>query len=485
MMFAGTSAMASWLLTYAVHSTLLLGAAWLAVGGLGLRRLALQQALLRTALLGGSVTASLVLAAPSLPDVRGWLAREALDSGRPRVEDVAPSAPHAQAAPTALERLMARLPEGWAVGLVSAWLLGAGIAAARLVDGARRLRRLLSDRRRLTSGPLVERVALIRLAMGLEKAVELTASARITVPFAAGVRRPSVCIPERALVSLPLCQQAGLCAHELAHVVRRDPAWNTVYRSIEAACYFQPLNRWASDRLRAVAECAADDLAASACGEPLALAQSLVGVAGWTTREPEWLPVAGALSMRSLLGKRVERLMNGKKETESGKTVWAFAFAGALLAMAPALPSVSAAMPSQAARPAPQGIVHQAFGCVPEGRFFEIDAAIEPASSVEKASLYFASSGAANDYSVEMVLRDNRFVGRLPKPKAQASPISYYIEARTKDARVLKTDRYSARVVASEEQCPNGARLAPVALSTEAVTVHKKDGLPLRPGSGK
>jgi hypothetical protein len=122
---------------------------------------------------------------------------------------------------------------------------------------------------------------------------------------------------------------------------------------------------------------------------------------------------------------------------------------------------------------------------VPEGRFFEIDAAIEPAASVEKASLYFASSGAANDYSVEMVLRDNRFVGRLPKPKAQASPISYYIEARTKDARVLKTDRYSARVVASEEQCPKGARLAPVALSTEAVTVHKQDGLPLRPGSGK
>jgi beta-lactamase regulating signal transducer with metallopeptidase domain len=472
-MLAASTAVASWLLTYAVHSTLLLGTAWLAVRGLGLHRLGLQQALLRTVLLGGCVTSSLALAVPSLPAFRGWLSGEALVSGRPSVADVVPSAPHTQAAPTVLERLLVRLPEGWTLGLVSAWLIGAGIAGARLVDGTRRLRRMVSDRREITSGPLVERVALIQLALGLKRAVDLTASARIMVPFAAGVRRPMVCIPERALVSLPLSQQAGLCAHELAHVARHDPAWNTLCRFLEAAFFFQPLIRWASDRLRAVAECAADDVGATACGEPLALAQSLVGVAGWTTGEPPWLPVAGALSMRSLLGKRVERLMHGKKETEAGKAVWAFVFAGALMGIAPNLPSVSAAVP--AGQPAGRGIIHEPIGCVTEGRFFEIDAAVEPSSSVEKASLFFAPSGSAHDYSVEMVLRDNRLVGRLPKPKATASPISYYIEVHTKDARVLKTDRYSVLVVTNQKECPRGTRLAPVAQSTEPVSVHKKD----------
>ena len=49
----------SWLLTYLLHSTVLLGAAALVRLALGERRLALQEAVLRAALVGGLVTASL------------------------------------------------------------------------------------------------------------------------------------------------------------------------------------------------------------------------------------------------------------------------------------------------------------------------------------------------------------------------------------------------------------------------------------------
>lgn len=460
-MLTAASAVASWLLTYALHSTLLLGLSLFAIRRLGLRRLALQQALLRTALLGGLATASLALSPPPLPDALRWTG--GLDSRHsPLLAAASQEAASARPSPF-------RLPSGWVYGLVAVWLLGAGIATARFLDAARRLWSLLSDRRRLASEPLVESVAPLLVAMGLRRAVDLTASARITVPLAAGVLRPTVCIPERALVSLPLRQQVGLCAHELAHVARSDPAWNVVYRAVEAAFFFQPLNRWVAARLRAVAECAADDLAATACGEPLALAQSLVGVASWTTGEIEALPVAGALSMRSLLGKRVERLMHRTKENGPGAPLWALVFAGALLGIAPTLPAVSAAEPE---------VVHQPVGCVIEGRFFEIDAAIEPASAGVSAwaRLYFGSSMSDHTewYWVEMVYRDDRFVGRLPKPKAKASPVRYYIEARTEDARVLRTDRYSAVVVPGEEQCPQGARVAPLAGATNAVTVHKK-----------
>ena len=53
-----TAVLASWLLTYLVHSTVLLGAAWLISRALGDRHLALQEILLRIALVGGVVTAT-------------------------------------------------------------------------------------------------------------------------------------------------------------------------------------------------------------------------------------------------------------------------------------------------------------------------------------------------------------------------------------------------------------------------------------------
>jgi len=54
-----TTIITSWLLTYLVHSTILLGAAWLASRLLADRRLALQETLLRTALIGGLLTTTL------------------------------------------------------------------------------------------------------------------------------------------------------------------------------------------------------------------------------------------------------------------------------------------------------------------------------------------------------------------------------------------------------------------------------------------
>lgn len=461
MILPAAGAVASWLLTYALHSSLLLGLSLLATRRLGLARLALQQALLRTALLGGIATSSLALAPSPLPDALRWTSREALAA-----RHASPTAGARQTAAGAWPSPL-RLPSGWALGVVAAWLLGLGITTARFLAAGRRLSGLLSDRRRLACEPLALSVAPLLAAMGSRRTVVLTASARITIPLATGLLRPIVCIPERALLGLPLRQQIGLLAHELAHVARSDPAWNVVYRALEAACFFQPLNRWAAARLRAVAECAADDLAASACREPLALAQSLVGVASWTTEEPEPLPAAGALMMRSLLGKRVERLMHGTKEKGPGAVTWAFVFAGALLGIAPALPAVSAAEP---------GVVHQPIGCVIEGRFFEIDAAIEPASTAASAwaRLYFGSALSDQWYWVEMVSREDRFAGRLPKPLAKASPLRYYIEARTSDARVLRTDRYSVVVALGEGQCPPGARVAPFADATSPVSVHKK-----------
>lgn len=119
-------------------------------------------------------------------------------------------------------------------------------------------------------------------------------------------------------------------------------------------------------------------------------------------------------------------------------------------------------------------IVHEAVGCLVEGRFAEIHAILEPPSEVAEVRLYFSSelSKGKVDYWTEMTRSGNRFTGRLPKPQAAASPIHYRIEARRVDGRLATTDRYAAVVVPEESGCPAAARVAPRAASTEPVTVY-------------
>ena len=63
----------SWLATYAVHSTLILGATWLLFARSSLGSLRLREAIWKTALLGGLVTASLQMAWQVDPLAGRWI----------------------------------------------------------------------------------------------------------------------------------------------------------------------------------------------------------------------------------------------------------------------------------------------------------------------------------------------------------------------------------------------------------------------------
>ena len=52
-----------------------------------------------------------------------------------------------------------------------------------------------------------------------------------------------------------------MLAHEVAHLVRRDPHWLVAARVIETVLFVQPLNRLARLRLQEVAEYLSDDWA--------------------------------------------------------------------------------------------------------------------------------------------------------------------------------------------------------------------------------
>lgn len=365
----------AWLLTYLVHSTVLLGGALLLRIALRERRLGLQEGVLRAALLGAFVTATLQVGFGVRP-LGGALRIDAVSRAPEAATRPAATAPRAERprdgggaslhawTPAAVApdppSLAGRIrglapPTGWRPLLFAAWAFLAALAFVRLCVGAARLRLLLAGRQRVESGELPGHVAELAAATGLRRPVRLSTTPDLAVPLATGLLRPEVCLPEQALEAVDEDGVFALCAHEVAHLARRDPAWIVLARLAVCLVPFQPLNLWAARRLRDLAECLADDLAVAASARPHGLARSLVDVAAWTVAGPFRTPAtaAAAIGGRSRLRHRVERLMDPVRRLERpGRTVLPLA-AFAVLATALVTPVVSGGDPQDDARPSP------------------------------------------------------------------------------------------------------------------------------------
>ena len=298
-----TATITSWLLTYLIHSTVLLGAAWLATRILGDRRLALQETFLRTALIGGLLTTTLQVGFGVEP------VGEALaitDFSQTEVVAARGSATASVADNKITALPMPAIRHAWPVALLSLWSLGSLLALLVLGRSIVDLRRLLKTRRFRPAGRLLDRLAA---AMGLRKSVRLSTSAAIAVPFATGIRQPEICCPER-VGDLAFEHQKSLFAHELAHLARRDPAWQLLYRLGEAILFLQPLNRLVRRRLEEIAEHLTDDRAVACTGDRIGLARCLVVVAHWGISDSPGVP-ATAFASGPHLHRRVRHLISG------------------------------------------------------------------------------------------------------------------------------------------------------------------------------
>jgi beta-lactamase regulating signal transducer with metallopeptidase domain len=379
-----------WLLTYLLHSSVLLGAAVLLRLALGERRLSLQEAALRAALVGGFATASLQLGL----GVRPLGGTVALPAARPLLVSSPATPPEAsrwEAAPAhsavkttgaaqaprpldPTSGLADQAARGWRLLLVLAWGVLGLLALSRLAVAATRLRRLLHHRRRLSEQEVGPGARVVADALGLRRLVKLSTAPHLVVPLTTGVLRPEVFLPLRALDEMADEERLALCAHELAHVARRDPAWTLLGHLVEVIAPLQPLNLWARRRLQDLAECLSDDLAVAASGRPLGLARSLVDVASWTLAQPVVQPAlaAGAVTARSRVGHRVERLMDPLRALERPRRMLLPLALVAVLATAFLTPVVSGG-PAQApkppavpTRPTPDATPREASGETPQ-----------------------------------------------------------------------------------------------------------------------
>ncbi|MBI3792120.1 MAG: HEAT repeat domain-containing protein [Gemmatimonadetes bacterium] len=365
-------AMLAWLATYAIHSTLLIGATMLATRHGALTAPARDFAW-KLAMIGAILTSTIQLAV----GVRPWgsLALEEAPAAAPAVGattpapdatvGVAPADAAGQSAPVSSENVRVApgraapdgpvLPKGFkgrspapvsdanvrvapgrtapdgppSVGVdaqsatpanadlpttLTLFALGAWGVVAFTLALAWVVRRLLlagrlTTRRTVTEGRLRAHLDRLIADCDYDGIVHLTSAPTIASPVALGLNE--ICVPEAALTDLDDEQMRGLLAHELAHLVRRDPLWLDVASLIERVFFFQPLNRLARAELQRNAEYICDDWAAARNGSGEPLARCLARVAEWIEASPLGVPVAGMAEQRSLLVSRIARLLEG------------------------------------------------------------------------------------------------------------------------------------------------------------------------------
>lgn len=377
-------ALASWLLNYLLHSTVLLGGAWLLDRHPAMQRsLNARELLWRIALFGGLLSATAQALAPpvlraidQLPTqievpaeprsaglVLGAVESAAAHSensadavaptARPAVEPAlaATAAPAAMdsVAPTpepepASELLSGRqdlaLPisvSNAAGALTVAWFI---VALGSLALLGLRLAALRWRVRRLSpAGEPSWQKAAQRLA---DLAGVPTPKLRLSEGWHSPLVAPggAICLPRWLAVKLDAGQCEAVLAHEIAHLLRRDPAWRLAGQWAASLGWLQPLNHLALSRLDALAELACDRWAAQASGQPQALAESLYACAEQIVRRRGRAPRLAAAMARpdSALMQRIRSLMEdtpmqeGKEPVVAKRFKWRWLMLGAVLA---------------------------------------------------------------------------------------------------------------------------------------------------------
>ena len=124
--------------------------------------------------------------------------------------------------------------------------------------------------------------------------------------------RKEICLPNWAFDDMPSAEFKSLLAHELGHMVRRDPIMLMVLQILSRTFFFQPLFIIARKRLTDIAELAADEWAAKQAADSRSVANALFTCATkiHETRQIQWgMAMAGN---KSILKQRVERLIHAQ-----------------------------------------------------------------------------------------------------------------------------------------------------------------------------
>lgn len=324
-----------WLVTYLIHSTLLLTGVGFIDRFRWVKSNAGIETLWKVAIIGGLVSATMQCTSRSMNifSTQNWsLGRlavfvcepndfhsvKAIESGSELhnkkgsstvvVESsskIAILAPKYSSSQTDLTYAYA---ERFALGFVSIlallWLLGAIINTSRLVWLGLLARKELKNRVKVDSWTSVDsKSASIQVYPK-----KLSVSTKIDSPMA--LPNGEIVVPSWIFDSLSVEQRQAVYAHEIAHQLRRDPMWLIFLHFLVALIWIQPLHRLSRRRLVHLAELQADAWAARMLSNARVLAESLLACAERVVANRKLL-FGSTFSSKGALIERIDCLLDG------------------------------------------------------------------------------------------------------------------------------------------------------------------------------
>ena len=131
-------------------------------------------------------------------------------------------------------------PIRWESLLLLSWGLGAALAGLRLVRLQLQLARIRQASRFVESA-LENQARELQEKLGIKQTVNLRVSDSVTSPFACGLWRPIIMLPNNLMEELPSNEISALLAHEIAHFRQHDLRWCVGWRWMETVFWFHPL----------------------------------------------------------------------------------------------------------------------------------------------------------------------------------------------------------------------------------------------------
>jgi beta-lactamase regulating signal transducer with metallopeptidase domain len=190
------------------------------------------------------------------------------------------------------------------------------------------------------STALEEALAHCRTTLGLNK-VALFGSPSVAVPVTLGLGQPIIILPESLIAETSVDLLRAALGHELAHIQRRDFAWNLFYELLFLPISFHPAAVLVKRRINETRELACDETVSELLLDAQVYARSLVSLANSSSLPTHPTYILG-VNDANILEERVMKLLAKKPFANTrrttvllGITLFTLAMAGAGAATLP------------------------------------------------------------------------------------------------------------------------------------------------------
>ncbi|MCY2965246.1 MAG: carboxypeptidase regulatory-like domain-containing protein [Planctomycetota bacterium] len=195
---------------------------------------------------------------------------------------------------------------GWASLLIGIWLTGTGLGIISLGIAAWNCVRITLDSKQMSDTELDRLAREVKCRLNLHRHVELREHPRAIVPLTCGVVRPVVLLPVAAR-NWPEEMRRAVLLHELAHVARRDVAWQWLGRLACAFYWCHPLAWLGLQQMRVERELACDDAVVDTGERASDYARQLLEVARQCGRVVGQSPLRMAVAVEMTRGGKLEQ----------------------------------------------------------------------------------------------------------------------------------------------------------------------------------